>query len=164
MKKSLSILSLFLLSSCGFYSFTGASISPNVKTYSVKYFQNKANTVNASLSNSFTEKLKDYFSTQTNLQQMDMDGDLSFEGNITSYTIKPIAIKANETARQNRLTIKIEVSFINKFDEKLSFNSSFSRYKDFPAEEDLSSVEDIYMEQICDEIVEDVFNKSVVNW
>ena len=164
MKKSLSILGLFLLSSCGFYSFTGASISPNVKTYSVKYFQNKANTVNASLSNSFTEKLKDYFSTQTNLQQMDMDGDLSFEGNITSYTIKPIAIKANETARQNRLTIKIEVSFINKFDEKLSFNSSFSRYKDFPAEEDLSSVEDIYMEQICDEIVEDVFNKSVVNW
>lgn len=164
MKKSLSILSLFLLSSCGFYSFTGASISPNVKTYSVKYFQNKANTVNASLSNSFTEKLKDYFSTQTNLQQMDMDGDLSFEGNITSYTIKPIAIKANETARQNRLTIKIEVSFINKFEEKLSFKSIFSRYKDFPAEEDLSSVEDIYMEQICDEIVEDVFNKSVVNW
>lgn len=164
MKKSLSILSLFLLSSCGFYSFTGASISPNVKTYSVKYFQNKANTINASLSNSFTEKLKDYFSTQTNLQQIDSDGDLSFEGDITSYTIKPIAIKANETARQNRLTIKIEVSFINKFDDKLSFNSSFSRYKDFPAEEDLSSVEDIYMEQICDEIVEDVFNKSVVNW
>lgn len=164
MKKSLSILSLFLLSSCGFYSFTGASISPNVKTYSVKYFQNKSNTINASLSNSFTEKLKDYFSTQTNLQQIDSDGDLSFEGDITSYTIKPIAIKANETARQNRLTIKIEVSFINKFDDKLSFNSSFSRYKDFPAEEDLSSVEDIYMEQICDEIVEDVFNKSVVNW
>ena len=164
MKKSLSILSLFLLSSCGFYSFTGASISPNVKTYSVKYFQNKANTVNASLSNSFTEKLKDYFSTQTNLQQIDSDGDLSFEGDITSYTIKPIAIKANETARQNRLTIKIKVSFINKFDEKLSFNSIFIRYKDFPAEEDLSSVEDIYMEQICDEIVEDVFNKSVVNW
>ena len=164
MKKSLSILSLFLLSSCGFYSFTGASISPNVKTYSVRYFQNKSNTINASLSNSFTEKLKDYFSTQTNLQQIDSDGDLSFEGDITSYTIKPIAIKANETARQNRLTIKIEVSFINKFDDKLSFNSSFSRYKDFPAEEDLSSVEDIYMEQICDEIVEDVFNKSVVNW
>ena len=164
MKKSLSILSLFLLSSCGFYSFTGASISPNVKTYSVKYFQNKANTINASLSNSFTEKLKDYFSTQTNLQQIDSDGDLSFEGNIISYTIKPIAIKANETARQNRLTIKIEVSFINKFEDKLSFNSSFSRYKDFPAEEDLSSVEDVYMQQICDEIVEDVFNKSVVNW
>lgn len=164
MKKSLSILSLFLLSSCGFYSFTGASISPNVKTYSVQYFHNKSNTVNASLSNSFTEKLKDYFSKQTNLQLIDSDGDLSFEGDIKSYTIRPIAIKANETARQNRLTIKIEVSFINKFDKKLSFNSSFSRYKDFPAEEDLSSVEDVYMEQICDEIVEDVFNKSLVNW
>lgn len=164
MKKTISILSLFLLSSCGFYSFTGASISPDVKTFSVKYFQNKANSINASLSNSFTEKLKNYFSTQTNLQQIDSDGDLSFEGEIISYTIKPIAIKANETARLNRLSIKIKVSFINKFDEKLSFNSSFSRYKDFPSEEDLSSVEDLYMEQICDEIVEDVFNKSVVNW
>jgi len=164
MKKILYIFSLIFLSSCGFYSFTGASISPDVKTFSIKYFPNKAATINASLSSVFTEKLKEHFSRQTNLEQIDNEGDLMFEGEITSYSIKPMAISANETARQNRLTIKIKVKFTNKTDEKLNFNTTFSRYKDFPADEDLSNVEESYMEEICEELVEDIFNKSVVNW
>ena len=58
----------------------------------------------------------------------------------------------------------MKVKFVNKFDEKINFNSTFSRYKDFPADEDLSQVEETYMEEICTELVEDIFNKSVVNW
>ena len=164
MKHILLILFTTLISSCGFYSFTGASISPDVNTFSVSFFKNKANTINSSLSNTFTEKLKDYFTSQTNLQMIDQGGDLTFSGEIISYNIKPIAIRANETARENRLTIKVNVSFTNKYDEKLNFNSTFNRFKDFPSTEDLSSVEDIYMEEICDELIEDIFNKSVVNW
>ena len=164
MKKILYISLITIFSSCGFYSFTGASIFPDVKTFSVDYFNNKSTTVNASLSSVFTEMLKEYFTRQTSLEQIENDGDLSFEGQITSYTIKPISIQANETARQNRLTIKVKVKFVNKFDEKINFNSTFSRYKDFPADEDLSQVEETYMEEICTELVEDIFNKSVVNW
>ena len=164
MNKIISILIISIFSSCGFYSFTGASISPEVKTFSVHYFPNKANTVNPALSNQFTEMLKEYFSTQTNLNETQEIGDLSFNGEITTYSIKPIAIKANEIARQNRLTIKIKVNFVNKYDEKLNFISTFIRYKDYPAEEDFSSVEETYMEEICKEIVEDIFNKAVVNW
>ena len=164
MKKVFHILSILLFFSCGFYSFTGASISSEVKTYSVTFFENKANTINSSLSSTFTEKLKDYFSSQLNIQQIEKKGDLSFTGEIINYDIKPISISSNETARQNRLTIKVKVSFINIFDEKMNFDSNFVRYKDFPADEDLSVVEDIYMQEICDELVEDIFNKSVVNW
>ena len=164
MKKVLHILFCLLFYSCGFYSFNGASISSEVKTYSVAFFENKANTINSSLSSTFTEKLKDYFSSQLNIQQIEKEGDLSFTGQIINYEIKPIAINANETARQNRLTIKVKVSFTNIFDEKMNFNSNFVRYKDFPSDEDLSTVEDIYMQEICNELVEDIFNKSVVNW
>ena len=164
MRYIFNILIVLLFTSCGFYSFTGASISPEVNTFSVSFFKNKANTVNSSLSNKNKKKLKDYFTSQTNLQQIDQGGDLSLSGEIISYNIKPIAIRANETARENRLTIKVNVSFTNKYNEKLNFNSTFSRFKDFPSTEDLSSVEDIYMEEICDELVEDIFNKSLVNW
>jgi len=164
MKKVLHIFLGFLFCSCGFYSFTGASISPEVKTYSVSFFENKSNTINSSLSSTFTEKLKDYFSSQLNIQQIDKEGDLSFSGEIINYEIKPIAISSNETARQNRLTIKVKVSFMNIFDEKMNFDSNFVRYKDFPSDEDLSVVEDIYMQEICDDLVEDIFNQSVVNW
>ena len=31
-------------------------------------------------------------------------------------------------------------------------------------QEDLSKVEEEYMKEICTELVEDIFNKSVVNW
>ena len=152
MKKVLHIFLGCLFFSCGFYSFTGASISPEVKTYSVAFFENKANTINSSLS------------SQLNIQQIETEGDLSFSGEIVNYEIKPIAISSNETARQNRLTIKVKVSFMNIFDEKMNFDSNFVRYKDFPSDEDLSVVEDIYMQEICDELVEDIFNQSVVNW
>lgn len=160
----MSIFIIAIFSSCGFYSFTGASISPEVKSFSVNYFPNKSNSINPALSSVFTEMLKEHFTTQTNLKETEEIGDLSFNGEITTYTIKPIAIKANETARQNRFTIKIKVNFVNKFDEKLNFISTFSRYKDYPVEENFSSVEEIYMEEICKELVEDIFNKAVVNW
>ena len=164
MNKILSILFVILLSSCGFYSFTGASISPEVETVSINYFPNKANTVQSSLSSLFTEKLKDYFTSHTNLNLTENEGDLFFSGEIISYTIKPIAIQSNETARQNRLTIKVKVKLKNKKDEKMNFNTTFSRYRDFPSDEDLNSIEEILMEEICNELIEDIFNKAVVNW
>ena len=61
------VFSIVFLSSCGFYSFTGASISPDVKTVAVQYFPNRAATIQPTLSQVFTERLKDYFLEQTNL-------------------------------------------------------------------------------------------------
>ena len=52
---------IFVLPSCGVYSFTGASISPEVKTISVHYFPNNAPLVNSTLSQNFTEALKEKF-------------------------------------------------------------------------------------------------------
>ena len=50
-----------LITSCGFFSFTGASISADMKTFAVAYFPNRSATVQPSLSQVFTENLKDYF-------------------------------------------------------------------------------------------------------
>ena len=153
-----------ILSSCGFYSFSGASISPEVETISINYFPNNANTVKSSLSSTITEKLKDYFESQTNLNLIEKDGDLLFSGEITSYTIKPISIKSDETAQQNRLTIQIKVRFENKKNEAMNYITTFSRYKDFSANENLVDIEEELMDLICNELVEDIFNKAIVNW
>ena len=50
-----------IINGCKVYSFTGASISSDIKTVSIKYFPNKASIVQPSLSQVFTEKLKDKF-------------------------------------------------------------------------------------------------------
>ena len=165
MKLFLSLISLsILLVSCGVYSFTGASIPSDAETVSVAYFTTKATNSPSSLNQTITEGLKDLFINQTNLNLTEGEADLSFNGQITKYQVKPMAIKANETAGQNRLTIAIKVKYNNSFDEKQNFESTFSRYRDFNSTENLTDVEDILIEEITKELLEDVYNKAFVNW
>ena len=95
------------------YSFTGASIAPEVKTFSVDYFPNFTQLGPPLLSQLFTEKLKDLFLAQTSLKLVERNGDLRFEGKITNYRTAPVAIQANDKAASNRLTITVLVKFIN---------------------------------------------------
>ena len=164
MKLILTILLSISLTSCGIYSFTGASIPTEAKTISVDYFTNKAATVQPSLSQVFTERLKDMFLEQTNLSLSENEGDLSFSGYISKYQIKPMAIKANETAGQNRLTIAVEVNYINSLDSENNFKHTFSRYRDYDSAQNISDIENTLIEEITNELAEDVFNKAFVNW
>ena len=162
------IISIFfctnLFIGCGIYSFNGASISKETKSISVEYFKNSALTKQPTLSQVLTEKLKDYFTQQTNLIISNQNGDLFFKGDIIKYDVQPIAIQSNETAGQNRLTISVKVDFSNKQNEELNFNQTFSRYKDYESSQNLSEIEDILIAEITNELVEDIFNKAVVNW
>jgi hypothetical protein len=149
---------------CGVYSFTGASIAPEVKTVSVAFFPNRASLVQPSLSQTFTEKLRDKFVSQTNLTLLERGGDLTFDGNITDYNTQPIAIQGNEQAALNRLTISVKVKFENLKDPKQNFESSFTRYADYDSRQELSSVEQDLINEICNQLVDDIFNRAVINW
>ena len=164
MKLILTILLSISLISCGIYSFTGASIPTEAKTISVDYFSNKAATVQPSLSQVFTERLKDMLLEQTNLSLSENESDLSFSGYISKYQIKPMAIKANETAGQNRLTIAIKVTYNNSLDSENNFEHTFSRYRDYDSVQNISDIENTLIEEITNELAEDVFNKAFVNW
>jgi hypothetical protein len=147
------------------YSFTGASVSPQVKTISIQYFPNNAPLVVPTLSVALTNELKDYFTSQTNLVLVDRNGDLNIEGSITNYSVTPLAIQGNETAALNRISITINVSFTNSKDEKQNFeNVSFTRYQDYNSSLNLSTVQDGLIKLINDQLVDDVFKKAVVNW
>jgi len=164
MKLILTILLSISLTSCGIYSFTGASIPSEAKTISVNYFNNKSASVQPSLSQVFTERLKDMFLEQTNLSLIENEGDLNFSGYISKYQIKPMAIKANETAGKNRLTIAIKVTYNNNLDAENNFEHTFSRYRDYDSTQNISDIENTLIEEITNELAEDVFNKAFVNW
>lgn len=146
------------------YSFTGASISPSVKTVSIPNFPNNAPLVVPTLSRTVTEALRDYFTSQTNLVVVDRQGDLNLDGTITQYSVQPVAIQGNETAAMNRLTITVNVKFTNRTDPKQKWESSFSRYQDYSSSFNLVSVQDGLIKEITDQLVQDIFNKAVVNW
>jgi hypothetical protein len=146
------------------YSMTGASISPDVKTISIKYFTKTSALGPSSLSQSFTEKLKDKFLTQSKLSIVNGSADLTFEGSIISYVITPQAIQANETAALNRLSIAVNVKFTNLKDEKQNFETVFTHYADYLSSQNISSVEDDLISTINDQLVDDIFNRAMINW
>ena len=158
-------ISLFQTSCRVGYSFTGASISPDVKTISIQYFTNNAPLVVPTLSRVLTDRLKDYFTTQTSLALVDRNGDLNIEGTITDYSVRPTSIQGNETAAMNRMTITISVKFTNRKNEKQNFdNIPLSRSQDYSSSLPLSAVEDGLIQEISSQLVQDIFNKAVVNW
>ena len=146
------------------YSFTGANISPAVKTFSVYYFPNRARLVNPTLSQSFTEALREKLQRQTSLNELAEDGDLIFEGQITGYEVRPMAIQKEDMAALNRLTISIRVKYTNSIDPDQSIDRSFSAFEDFDSSSTLSDVEDGLVPEIITKLTEDIFNATLANW
>ncbi len=161
----LPLLALLFLAGCsGGYSFTGASIPPGAKTISVATFPNYAATVNPQLSQKLTDDLVQMFSSQTSLAVANDNGDLQISGEITGYDTRASALSSSDEVSMNRLTISIRVRFVNQIDPDADFEQTFSRYRDYAASQDFSSVESGLMAEIVSELCEDVFNKAVVNW
>jgi len=159
------VVTISIFSSCSpKYSFSGASISPDSKTFSVGYFQNLAPLVVPSLSNSFTEALKDRFLNQTKLDNVRSNGDLSFEGQIIGYSIDPVAITGNDRASQNRLTITVKVKFTNKQNPEFNFDKEFKQFKDFPSNVSIISGQNELLKDVTTLLVDAIFNASVANW
>ncbi|MEI7526620.1 MAG: LptE family protein [Mariniphaga sp.] len=151
------------------YSFTGASISPAVKTVFVDYFANRARVVNPMLSQNFSEAMKDKFVNESGLSMGRDQGDLEFSGEITGYDVRPLSIQQNGTtgkdfASMNRLTITVKVVFTNNKDHTQDFNTTFTAYYDWESTQSLNSVESTAVEVIVAQLVDDIFNKSVANW
>ena len=146
-------------------SLTGGNVDPRAKTVYIQTFRNNATLVNPTLSNEFTSALKDRIQGQTPLTIIDtQNGDYKIEGEITGYSINPVAIQGDETAAMNRLTITVNVRFTNTFDDTKNFEQSFSRYVDYSSTQNFTSIESSLVSSINEALTEDIFNKAFVNW
>ncbi|GAB5539503.1 MAG: hypothetical protein Salg2KO_16060 [Salibacteraceae bacterium] len=145
------------------YSFTGASVTPGVNTISIQTFPSYAPQGPPTLSQDFSETLKDIFLTQTNLTLVKNNGDLLMEGEITDYRIQSEAI-SNDRATQNKLTITVKVRYTDTKDDTKSYEQTFSNFAQFDANTNISSVESQLIEEINERLTQDIFNKSLGSW
>lgn len=157
------LIGILSISACGIYSFTGADYT-NLDTAVIKNFPNQSSFINPSLSQVFTDKLKEKVSTQTNIDIVNASGDVQFEGAITGYELRSVAAAGNDQAARNRLTITVKVEYINNVDPEKSFTSSFKNFEEFDKSLNLSDFEDQFVENIVNDLVDDIFNKALVNW
>ena len=159
------VLFLFTIVACKVtYSFTGTSISPDVKSITINYIENKAMKVNPALSNTLTEALIDKYRRLTKLEMFNEGGDLELSGEITSYDIRSMAVTEQEVAAQNRLTITVKIVYSNKIDPKDDFDKSFAAFQDYNSDRTLEEVEAQLVDEIVEILVEDIFNGTVANW
>lgn len=162
------LLTIIIVSCCGCtmkYSFSGASISPEMKTVTIEYFQNNATMVAVTLASTLNDQFQQKIQRETRLQLLPENGDGVFEGEIFDYRTDPVAISGDEYATKNRLTIAVRVKYTDKINPKNSFDSKvFSGYRDYDAQQLLNSVEGQLIPEIVRDIVQDIFNAAYSNW
>ncbi len=156
---------MFLFSGCGIYSFTGSStLSDEVKTFSIQNIVLAAPATSPTISQVFTEKLKEYYQRNTKLKQVGNDGDVQLEGAIVDYRSDGVASAAGDKAAMNRLTVVVEITFVNKFKESDSFDKEFSFYLDYPQNQPQNEAEVTLVPKILDQLVLNIFSDTVAKW
>ena len=169
MRKAILFCLSLLMLGCKFYSFTGASIPENAETVQVNLFTNDAansigSTFEPGLDRDFTNAMQEVLLNQTNLELTGVNGDLIYEGQITEYRVTPTTATAQQTAAQNRLTISINVRYINTNNEEDNFEKRFSHFYDYADTTQLQTVKADAHDEIFERITQDIFNQSLAKW
>ncbi|GIR81699.1 MAG: hypothetical protein CM15mP83_4250 [Flavobacteriaceae bacterium] len=108
----------------------------NAETVQVNLFVNDAaNSIGSTFEPGLIEILQmpcKSVDQSNNLELIGANGDLIYEGEITEYRVTPTTATAEQTAAQNRLTVTINVRYINTNNEEDNFEKRFSHFYDFP--------------------------------
>lgn len=160
------IIALLLMNSCTIsYKFNGASIDySTTKTISIADFTNVAALVYAPLSNNLSDGIRDLFQRQTRLEQVKRGGNLELEGEITGYTLTPMAVSADSYAAETKLTITVKVRFTNNVAPEESFEKTYTAYQTFDASQMLNDVQDDLCTTMIAEIADQIYNDTVAKW
>ena len=162
-----------LFSGCSVkYSFIGTNINYElVKTFSVENFFNDSGGGPANMEQRFTETLKEYYQRNTQLELVRNNGDLQFSGSIVRYSLSPQAVVSSgdpnlpDRAGQMRLTISVEVDYLNLSNEEENKKQTFTFFQDYdPRTVTLLDVENQLVEDIFETIIQDIFTATVANW
>lgn len=147
------------------YKFNGASIDyTKTKSISVADFPNMAELVYAPLSNMFSEALRDKYTRQTKLQLLRSGGDLDLQGEIVGYDYVALSIGTDALAAQTRLTLSVNVRFVNRQNPEDDYEKRYSASQTFDSNLMLSDVQDELLTLMIEEITDQIYNDTVAKW
>lgn len=159
------VLPVVLLACSISYKFNGSSINyDKVKTISIENFPIKAAYVYPALAIKFNDDLKDIFIRQTRLQLVKSNADLQIDGEITGYNQYNEAVQADGYSSKVKLTITVNVRFVNNTNHQEDFEQQFSAFRTYDSSQLLNVVQDGLIAEMTKEITEQIFNATVANW
>lgn len=159
-------LLLSALTSCiPSYKLNGSAINYDIyKTIDIGEFPIRAALVYPPLQQTFENKLLNSVTRQTRLQEVDGKSDLEMTGEITGYSLSPQAVGTDAYATETRLTITVRVKYTDTKNPSNDIDQSFSAYRQFSSSLMLTDVQDELCNEICDELVDLIFNATLGNW
>lgn len=145
--------------------FNGASIDyTKTKTISISEFTNTAELVYPSLTQQFSQKLRDVYMRNTRLQILKKAGDMHLEGEITEYFLTPMAISTDTYAAQTKLTMTVNVRFTNHKNTQDDFEKKYTAFQTFDSSRLLTDVQDELLKTMMEEITDNIYNETVAKW
>ena len=147
------------------YKFNGSALNYDVyKTINISEFPIRAALAYPPLQQTFENKLLDTVTRQTRLQEIDGNADLEMTGEITGYSLSPQSVGEDAYATETRLTITVRVQYTDTKNPSNDVDQSFSAYRQFSSTLLLTDVQDDLCNEICDELVNLIFNDTLGNW
>ena len=147
------------------FRMNGTAINYDIyKTIDLSEFPIRAALVYPPLQQTFENKLLDYVTRQTRLQEVDGPADIELTGEITGYSLSPQAVGTDAYATETRLTITVRVKYTDNKNPANNLDQTFSAYRQFSSSLMLTDVQDDLCNQISEELVNLIFNATLGNW
>lgn len=160
---TLTLLLLFLTGCRVNYSFTGGDVG-EARTMSVEPIEARAPLATPLSAQVLSESVRDLLLAQTPLKLKRADGDVRYSGILIGYDVQPVSIQANETAALNRLTMTVQVSYINSLDAKKNKEFTIARFADYDSAQDITTVEERLARDIGNQLAQDIFDRTLGDW
>lgn len=164
-RAGLAIILCLIMSSC--YTLKNTSISTDLESFYIANFRNNAPNAPAEIGQIFSDRLREKVLRDTRLAYAEVDPSVEFLGTISSYSVSSVAPSTDDGqigSSLNRLSVTVNVEYIDNTNEDNSYSRSFGFFQDFDATSNLFDVQDALIDEIFNQITEDVFNESFSNW
>jgi hypothetical protein len=152
------------LSGC-FYSFTGSSVPPHLKTIAIPMFDDQSGSGTPGLREELTNKLVDRFRQDNSLEVTDdkTHSDSMLEGIVVSVPDQAQVVATGETVVKRRVTVTVKASFQDMKLRKKIFDKQFSEWGDYESSGGPSERQ-AAIDAAVDKLVEDILLDAVSGW
>lgn len=134
--------------------------------FHLQTLQINAPTCPLSYAANLSEAIKDGIQNNTRLTIAPdvKNAQVQLSGDITQYSVNPIALQNGDNAAKNRLSIGVIFTLNYTVPKQEEVKITITRFADFDASTNFSSVENQLLSSINEQIVQDIINKLMSNW
>ncbi|MDA3885578.1 MAG: hypothetical protein PF638_08300 [Candidatus Delongbacteria bacterium] len=159
------LLSLAIIQSCAYYSFTGKSIPPHVKTVQVLLFDDNTSRYDLSLPQEINTKLL-YYIDDYRLMDIDdsKDADSKVYGTIQSFTESVASQSDDEVAQQRTLSLRLAINFYDNIKDEFIVKSYSVSHTENYDESGGETARDEAMVELLERIGENAVIALSSNW